>query len=196
MTTANKITIFRILLVPFFIVQVLYYVQNGEEIYRVLAFVSFVLAALSDAVDGYIARRYHQRSELGAVLDPLADKLLLISGIILLSLNNEPHLHRVPVWLPVTIISRDCLLLIGLVVIHFTCGKVAIRTHLIGKCATVLQMTTVIWGLLKWDSRWLFVWALGAAVGTGISGVLYTIEGVRQISTSPASAASQNQPKT
>src|SRR5262245_22959957 len=78
MTTANKITIFRILLVPFFIVQVLYYADaeepTAQEWYRLGALLTFGLTALSDGLDGYIARRYNQRSELGAILDPLADK--------------------------------------------------------------------------------------------------------------------------
>ena len=65
MTTANKITIFRILLVPFFIVLVLYYVQTGVEGFRLSAILTFALAAISDGVDGYIARHYHQHSELG-----------------------------------------------------------------------------------------------------------------------------------
>src|SRR5687767_11757901 len=75
MTTANKITIVRILLVPFFIVQVLYYVNTGNEWYRLSAVLCFGLAAISDGIDGYIARRYNQISELGKMLDPLADKL-------------------------------------------------------------------------------------------------------------------------
>ena len=83
MTTANKVTILRILLIPFFVVQVLYYVKNGNELHRLLAILSFAVAAICDGVDGYIARRYNQRSELGAILDPLADKLLLVSGIVL-----------------------------------------------------------------------------------------------------------------
>src|SRR4030095_6512672 len=124
MTTANKITILRILLVPFFIAQVLYYVGSGDEFYRLLAILSFAIAAISDGVDGYIARRYNQRSELGAILDPLADKLLLVSGIVLLSLNNKPYLDHIPLWLTVTILSRDVLLLIGLIVIHVTFGSI------------------------------------------------------------------------
>jgi phosphatidylglycerophosphate synthase len=78
MTTANKVTIVRILLVPFFIGQVLYYVDGRGEEHRVLAILAFGLAALSDGVDGYIARRFRQKSQLGAILDPLADKLLLL----------------------------------------------------------------------------------------------------------------------
>src|SRR5215468_2654584 len=117
MTTANKITILRILLIPFFVVEVLYYVKEGREIYRGLALLCFGVAAICDGVDGYIARRYNQRSELGAILDPLADKLLLVSGIVLLSFDQRPYLESVPIWLTGTIIGRDILLLTGLIVI-------------------------------------------------------------------------------
>jgi len=188
MTTANKVTIFRILLVPFFIFLVLHYVENGQELFRLGAILAFGLATVSDAIDGYIARRYHQHSELGRILDPLADKMLLISGIVLLSLKNEPYLERIPLWLTVTILSRDVLVLIGLVVIHYVCGRIKVRPVLIGKAATVLQMTCVLWALLKWNSQWLLVWAIGAAVCTGVSGMLYVFEGVRQLSASPSSS--------
>src|SRR6266446_4548118 len=120
MTTANKITILRILLIPFFVVEVLYYVKGGNELHRLLAIVSFAVAAICDGVDGYIARRYNQRSELGAILDPLADKLLLVAGIVLLSLRHEQYLPHLPLWLTATVISRDVLLLLGMMVIHFT----------------------------------------------------------------------------
>ena len=189
MTTANKITIFRILLVPFFIVQVLYYVDAGQEIYRLLAILAFAMAAVSDGIDGYIARRYHQHSELGRILDPLADKLLLVSGIVLLSLKNEPHLDRIPMWLTATILSRDVLLLIGLAVIQYVCGRITVRPALIGKVATVLQMTCILWALLRLKSDWLFIWAVGAALCTGISGLIYVVEGIRQLGASPSSSA-------
>jgi len=189
MTTANKITIFRILLVPGFVVMVLYYVDTGTELFRVLALLAFALAALSDAIDGYIARRYNQHSELGKILDPLADKLLLVSGIVLLSFHNEPHLDRLPLWLTGTIIGRDVLLLLGLIIIHYTCGRMTVRPVMIGKVATVLQMTCVLWALLKWNTNLLLVWSIGAAVCTGISGFIYGVDGVRQLSASPSSSA-------
>jgi CDP-diacylglycerol--glycerol-3-phosphate 3-phosphatidyltransferase len=190
MTTANKITIVRILLVPFFVTQVIYYVQAGLEYHRLLALLAFALAAVSDAVDGYIARRYQQHSELGALLDPLADKLLLISAIILLSLNNDPYLPRIPLWLTATILSRDALLLIGHLVIHHVCGKVTVRPILAGKTATVLQMVCALWALLKWDEDWLPWLAAAATAFTGVSGVYYVFEGVRQLNASPTSAPS------
>lgn len=190
MTTANKITVVRILMVPFFIVQLMYYAEKGNELHRLFAILAFALAAISDGLDGYIARHYNQRSELGAVLDPLADKLLLISGIVLLSLNNGPLLPRIPLWLTVTILSRDALLLIGLALLHYLHCKVVIRPVFIGKVATVLQMICVIWGLLKWSQQWLFYWSIAAAVCTGVSGLIYIWLGMRQLSASPSSAAS------
>jgi cardiolipin synthase (CMP-forming) len=194
MTTANKITILRILLVPFFIVQVLYYVNGAGEWHRYLALGAFALAAISDGIDGFIARRYNQRSELGAILDPLADKLLLVSGVVLLSLHQEDYLPQLPLSLTATVISRDLLLLIGLVVIHYVGGKVVVRPHFTGKIATVLQMTCVLWALLKLNADWLSFWTLSAAWFTGISGAIYTIAGVRQLSATPASSASPTKP--
>jgi cardiolipin synthase len=188
MTTANKITILRILLIPFFVVEVLYYAQTGNEVHRFLAVLCFAVAAICDGVDGYIARRYNQRSELGAILDPLADKLLLVSGIVTLSFDHRPYLGKVPLWLTGTIIGRDILLLIGLVVIQMMVGKVAIRPRILGKVATVLQMVVVLWILLKWDLRWLLVWAIGTAVCTGASGLLYVWDGSRQLSAHPSSS--------
>jgi cardiolipin synthase len=193
MTTANKITIFRILLVPFFIVEVLSYVDDGEESHRFLAIAAFLLASIFDGVDGYIARRYNQRSELGAILDPLADKLLLVAGIVLLSLHHEQYLPHLALWLTATVISRDVLLLLGMVVIHFICGKVAVKPHLVGKVATVLQMVAVCWALLKLPADWLHWFSLGAALCTGVSGVIYVFDGVRQLSASPASLPTPKQ---
>jgi CDP-diacylglycerol--glycerol-3-phosphate 3-phosphatidyltransferase len=187
MTTANKVTILRILLIPFFVVEVLYYVRDGGELHRLLAILTFAIASICDGVDGYIARRYNQRSELGAILDPLADKLLLVSGIVVLSFNHGANLHSVPLWLPVTIIGRDSVVLIGLAVIYVTVGKVTVRPRILGKVATVLQMIVVLWILLKWPEGWLARWVLAAAVCTGISGLLYVWDGTRQLGAHPSS---------
>jgi cardiolipin synthase (CMP-forming) len=191
MTTANKVTILRILLIPFFVVEVLYYPRDGDEIHRFLALLTFAVAAICDGVDGYIARRYNQRSELGAILDPLADKLLLVSGIIVLSFDHGEYLQTLPLWFGGTIIGRDILLLIGLVVIQMTVGKVAVRPRLLGKIATVMQMAAVLWILLKWDQEFISSWLpRAAALCTGISGLLYVWDGTRQLSAHPASSPS------
>jgi cardiolipin synthase (CMP-forming) len=193
MTTANKITIGRILLVPFFVVQFLYYVRSGEEWNRIVALLAFSLAALSDGLDGYVARRYNQRSELGAILDPLADKLLLVSGIILLSLDSGKYFFRIPLWLTGAIISRDLLVLLGVTVVHFMCGRVAIKPRLTGKIATVLQMGMVVWILFGWTERALPFWIFSTAGFTIVSGVIYLFDGMRQLSASPTSAATKDQ---
>ena len=199
MTTANKITIGRILLIPFFVVEMLYYVRTGNPAYWLAAVLCFGIAAICDGVDGYIARRYNQRSELGAVLDPLADKLLLLSGIVLLSFNNAPRLGQIPLWLTGTIIGRDLLLLIGIAVVRFIVGKVAVRPRITGKLATVCQMIVILWILMGWDRdldvRWIRVWMLAAVAFTGISGLLYVWDGVKQLGSHPSSSPTKNNPE-
>ena len=194
MTTANKITILRMMLIPFFVVEAIYYVKTGKEIFRLLSMLAFLTAAVCDGVDGFIARHYNQRSELGAILDPLADKLLLVSGIILFSFNNE-HFGSIPLWLTGTIIGRDLLLLAGLIVIQMTIGKITVRPRLIGKVATVLQMICIMWLLLKWDAEfrpaWFVGWTAAAAICTGVSGLLYVWDGMKQLSSHPTSSATK-----
>jgi cardiolipin synthase len=191
MTTANKITILRILLVPFFVVELVYYMRSGIEWERWAALGAFGLAAISDGVDGYVARHFNQRSELGAILDPLADKLLLVSAVVALSFNRSPHLGQIPLWLTGTILGRDVLMVLGVLVVRYVVGKVAVRPRWMGKIATVFQMTVVLWVLLKWDAgrgeRWIDGWTLGAGICTALSGVLYLWDGMRQLSAHPAS---------
>jgi cardiolipin synthase (CMP-forming) len=193
MTTANKITIGRILLVPFFISQVIYYTHSGQTGYRWGALLAFAVASLGDGLDGYVARHYNQRSELGAILDPLADKLLLTSAIILLSLPNRGYFARIPLWLTLAVLSRDMITLIGMALIHYLAGKVTVRARLSGKTATVLQIATVGWILLGWNTRVLAYLVAGAGVFTAASALLYILDGVRQLNSHPASAAAPSQ---
>ena len=191
MTTANKITILRIILIPFFVVEILYFVQTGNELHRLLAILSFATASILDGVDGYVARRYHQWSELGTVLDPLADKLLLVSAIVVLSFDHAPQLRQIPLWLTGLIIGRDLLLAIGAVVVRLVVGKISVRPHLTGKVATVFQMLVIGWILLRWDSRAepVHTWILGAGIFTAVSTVFYVWDGMQQLGTHPASSA-------
>ena len=198
MTTANKVTILRILLVPFFVVELIYYVQSGNEIHRLAAVLAFGVAAICDGVDGYIARRYNQVSELGKILDPLADKLLLVSAVVMLSLNNKPYLRQIPLWLTGTIIGRDLLLGIGVVVVRMVVGDVTVHPRLTGKLATVFQMLMVTWILLLWDfNGWLKIWIYGAGLFTAGSGLLYVWDGTRQLGSHPSSSpAGKPEPRT
>jgi CDP-diacylglycerol--glycerol-3-phosphate 3-phosphatidyltransferase len=189
MTTANKITIFRILLIPVFIWLTLDYIrghQRGDarEWERVLACAIFVMASVSDAVDGYIARRYKQKTVLGSFLDPLADKALLVSALLLLSVRfkeGSPFV-QLPLWFPILVVSRDIILLSGTVLIHMLSGKAKSEPRIVGKCATFFQMLTIGWVLFQ-ITQPSYEWPLYAAgLFTLISGVWYIVDGVKQLS--------------
>jgi cardiolipin synthase len=192
MTTANKITILRILLIPVFVVEVLYYVETENEIHRLAALLCFAVASILDGVDGYVARHYHQWSELGTVLDPLADKLLLVSAIVVLSIDHASHFGRIPLWLTGIIIGRDVLLGIGALVVRSVVGKITVQPRLTGKLATVFQMLVIAWILLRWDlvfqGFFLNLWFLGAGLFTAASGLFYVWDGTRQLGDHPASS--------
>jgi CDP-diacylglycerol--glycerol-3-phosphate 3-phosphatidyltransferase len=192
MTTANKITILRILLIPVFIVETLYYVKTGNEVHRLVAILAFAITAILDGVDGYIARHYNQISELGKILDPLADKLLLVSAIVILSFDNSPRLGQIPLWLTGTIIGRDLIILIGVIIVRSTVGKLTVHPRLTGKIATVYQMIAVVWILLRWDfifhRHYLKIWIVGADIFTAASGLLYVWDGMKQLGSHPSSS--------
>ncbi len=198
MTTANKITITRILMIPVFVMMAIYYgrsVQHGspQQWQRWTAIAIFVLAAASDGIDGYIARRYNQKSRLGEVLDPLADKGLLLSGIITLSVSDWGY--EFPVWFPVLIVARDVVILAGSLTLHFLNGSVRVRPSWTGKTATALQMVAIALCMLQWNwfqktlairgwrldfgSLDLAVWLAGFF--TLVSGFGYVVGGIAQL---------------
>ncbi|HUE49478.1 MAG TPA: CDP-diacylglycerol--glycerol-3-phosphate 3-phosphatidyltransferase [Candidatus Dormibacteraeota bacterium] len=190
MTTANKITVVRILMIPVFVTMAIYYgqsIQRGAplEWQRFTAIVIFLVAAASDGLDGYIARRYKQRSTLGAILDPIADKGLLLSAIITLSISNwsdiDPEYGRFPAWFPVLVITRDAVILVGAGVLHLLNGKVQVRPSWTGKVATVLQMAAIAWVMLQLHFLPLLYVVIIAGVFTFISGIIYVMDGVRQL---------------
>ena len=190
MTPANKITLVRILMIPAFVLMALYYgesIKRGqpEEWQRYTAIMIFLLAAVSDGLDGYIARRYNQKSALGVILDPIADKGLLLSGIITLSISNwsdiDPQYGQFPTWFPVLVISRDAVILIGSAVLHLLNGKVRVRPAWTGKVATFLQMAAIAWVMLQLRFIPLIYVVAAAGLFTFISGVIYVMDGFRQL---------------
>jgi cardiolipin synthase len=191
MTTANKITVVRILMIPAFVTMAIYYGQSIQrhdplEWQRFTAIAIFLIAAVSDGLDGYIARRYKQRSALGAILDPIADKGLLLSGIITLSISNwsevDPDYGRFPAWFPVLVITRDAVILVGAVILHYFIGnKMRIKPSWTGKVATVCQMCAIAWVMLQLHFLPLIFVVFVAGIFTLISGVIYVMEGVRQL---------------
>jgi CDP-diacylglycerol--glycerol-3-phosphate 3-phosphatidyltransferase len=190
MTTANKITIVRILMIPAFVTMAIYYGEsikrgNPLEWQRFVAITIFILAAVSDGLDGYVARRYNQRSTLGVYLDPIADKGLLLSGIITLSISNwsesDPEYGSFPVWFPVLVISRDAVILVGTMILYLLNGKVHVKPNWTGKVATVLQMIAIGWVMLQLRLIPLLYVVVAAGVFTLISGIVYVTDGVRQL---------------
>lgn len=188
LTFANKITIARILAVPFFIVAVLYYSPEKDYL-RWVALGVFLFAVISDVVDGYIARTQRQQSRAGAILDPLADKVLLISAFICLyKVGVQFAVLRFPIWLVVAVISRDVILLIGGTLIHMIHGSLPIEVTVWGKAATFFQVLSVLGMLVQWPATVVF-WFL-AVLFTGISGLHYIYNGMKVINTPAKRVAS------
>ncbi len=189
MTLANKITVVRFFLIPVFIVFAAYYsasITAGEEnrLYRILALATYALASISDAIDGYIARNFNQSTALGRVLDPIADKLLLLSGVVTLSITNW---HAgLPIWFAVLVIARDVVISVGMLIIYLTHGKAKVRARISGKICTFLTLSCVCWVLVDFWSVGSRPWPLEVliyltAVFTVITGYLYLGDGIRQL---------------
>lgn len=184
LTFANKITIVRILAVPFFIATVLYYSPQRDYFLEV-ALGIFLFAVVSDVIDGYIARRHRQKTKAGAILDPVADKLLLISAFLCLyKVGVYFEVVRFPVWLVVTMISRDVILLLGAMIIQIVHGDIDIVPTIWGKASTFFQVFCVIGMFLQWSfSPMLWLVTMVFAI---ISGVDYIRSGIKVLNT-PAS---------
>ena len=137
LTIANQLTILRIMLIPAFVLLVVY----GELGW---ALVAFVVAGLTDALDGLIARAAHQRTSLGAWLDPMADKLLLVSTFIILTLPQIPLANHLPLWLTVIAISRDVVIVGVVAIVNLAVGPRTFRPSIWGKMTTATFIITII----------------------------------------------------
>jgi cardiolipin synthase len=174
----NTITLFRILCVPVF-VDLLVYGRFGY------ALAVFLAAVVSDGLDGLIARLFNQRSRLGMYLDPLADKVLLTSAFITLSI-----LRRVPIWLTTIVVSRDLILALGTLLLHLLTLHVDILPSWLGKVTTVLQFGYIVIVLaaefLALDKEIAAPAALAVAAATIGSGLYYLWRGVLTLRAEPA----------
>jgi CDP-diacylglycerol--glycerol-3-phosphate 3-phosphatidyltransferase len=176
---ANKISTFRILSVPFFIASLVYYSPERDYL-RFLALAIFMLGVFSDAVDCYIARKAKQHSKAGLVLDPLGDKLLLVGAFICLYLINEfPSGIKFPLWVTLIVISRDALILLGVVVIYIVKQSVDISPTRWGKFTTTFQMLSVIGVLMQWSFSYILWWL--AVFFTVVSGADYIKRGFKTL---------------
>jgi cardiolipin synthase (CMP-forming) len=173
LTVANQLTILRIVLVPAFVLLLVY----G---YLGWALITFLTAGITDALDGLIARRAGQRTSLGAWLDPMADKLLLVTTFIMLTLPSIPLTHHLPLWLTVLVISRDIVIVGVVAIISVAVGPRTFRPSIWGKLATATYILTSVvvmyYNVRREDAVIidLFVWASLAL--TVISGVDYFLK--------------------
>src|SRR5213593_2311871 len=140
-TVPNLLTVFRMVLIPVF-VPLLFYQRF------VLALVVFVLAGITDGLDGLLARRFDQKSQLGTILDPIADKLMMITSFVVLSMRSVfpqpvPSHLPVPFWVTVAVISRDVFILVGAASINIVTGFRGFRPSLLGKINTTVQIVAI-----------------------------------------------------
>ena len=159
----NILSVIRILLTPLFVIFLF------RDFYN-LALLIFAIAAISDILDGLFARYLNQRTALGSYLDPVADKLLLTSAFIILAV-----VKMVPGWLAVIVISRDILIILGVVIFSIENVSLAIKPSFVSKCTTVAQVSTILFVLLNPDipgayiMRWSFYWlTAGLTITSGL----------------------------
>lgn len=179
---ANRITVLRLLLIPVFVLFASYYGQsvaegNPEKWMKMTAIVVFVIAAASDGLDGWVARHFKQRSRLGVILDPIADKALLFSAIITLCVTEWAY--RLPIWFAVLVITRDAVILIGCMIVKHLTGHLDVKPSWTGKAATALQMIAISWVMIEIPYPQYSVYAAG--ICTLLSGIDYLVNGMRHI---------------
>jgi cardiolipin synthase len=177
LTIPNLITMVRILVTPLFII----FLLNNSYFQ---AMTVFVLAGLSDLADGYIARNFKQKSPLGALLDPLADKLLVTASYLTLG-----YFEKIPAWLTVVVISRDVVIVGGIITLKLFEVDFRIDPTQVSKWATAAQMLTVFLAILRELAPFPY-WVLLAscwltALFTVASGLVYMTRGLRLLNSSP-----------
>jgi len=137
LTLANQITLLRMFLIPAFVILQMYD-QPGW------ALIAFAVAGITDALDGIVARLANQRTSLGAWLDPMADKLLLVTTFVVLTLPGTHLVNRFPLWLTVLVISRDILIVLTVAVVSMVMGPRTFRPSLWGKAATAIYLVSCV----------------------------------------------------
>jgi len=140
-TVPNLLTVFRMVLIPVFVSLVFY--QRF-----VSALVVFIVAGLTDGLDGLLARRFDQKSQLGTILDPIADKMMMVTSFVVLSMRSvfpQPVASHLPIpfWVTIAVISRDVFILVGAASINIVTGFRGFRPSLLGKINTTVQIVAI-----------------------------------------------------
>lgn len=136
LTTANQVTLLRMLLIPAFVLLVVYERPGW-------ALIVFAAAGITDGLDGLIARATGQKTSLGAFLDPMADKLLLVTTFVVLTIPGIGMVNRLPLWLTVLVISRDVVIVLTVAIVNLAVGHRTFRPSIYGKIATAVYIVTV-----------------------------------------------------
>jgi cardiolipin synthase len=177
-TVANQLTLLRMLLIPAFVLLVVYG-QFGW------ALVVFLIAGATDAFDGVAARQAGQKTTLGAWLDPAADKLLLVTTFVVLSLPNLGLVNRIPIWLTVLVISRDVGIVLTVAIVSLSMGPRTFKPSLLGKSATAFFIVTCVvvmfYNYLGTTSVVVDAFIWGSLVITLASGIDYVFRVARII---------------
>lgn len=177
MTLANRITLVRLVLIPVFC-GVVYLHSPAHPWARITALAIYGAAALTDVLDGWIARRFDQRTRLGTRLDPLSDKLLINLGFVFLAANPsfEPG---VPLWFPIPVMIRDIIVVVGALLLNAYVRPVDIKVRVIGKVSTLFQNGTLFFALLSVPFLPWLLWA--ATLLTLASCAQYIYDGIQQL---------------
>jgi cardiolipin synthase len=184
LTLANQLTLMRLALVPAFVILVLYGRMGW-------ALAAFVTAGITDGLDGLIARWTNSRTALGAFLDPMADKLLLVSAFVVLSLPGIGLINRIPVWLTVLVISRDVAIVVTVAIVSLTLGPRTFPPSIYGKIATALYIVTIavvlLFNFLGQPSVVVDIMIWVSLAITLLSGFHYTVHVRRTLNEPPVS---------
>ena len=178
MNIPNFLSLLRIILVPVFVI---FLIQSEYD----KALIVFIVAGLTDALDGTLARLLKCQTTLGAYLDPIADKLLLVTSFVTLAIFG-----LIPGWLAVIVISRDCIILLGIAILTLMSITYEIKPAIVSKITTALQVVTIFLALLykTFTHDFSYYWIVGlcwvTALFTVISGLIYIIRGIRILNNS------------
>src|SRR5215475_7676891 len=173
LTIANFLTVLRLILIPVFVVA-LYYQRFTW------ALGVFFAAAITDGLDGLAARSFNQKTQLGAILDPMADKLLLVTAFVILSMPRFTLTDPIPFWLTAVAISRDVIIVLAAAVINMTTGFSRFRPSIPGKLNTFVQIVTIVFflaanafDLLTWYLPVVYYTTLALAVFSGLHYIVH-----------------------
>ena len=186
-TLASQITLVRIAFVPVFIALLVYYRAGlvagaPVEHLRWIALVIFVGVAATDALDGYLARSRNEVTDFGRMLDPIADKLLVVSSLLLLTRPGLVALNpQLPLWFSVLLISRDLFLLGGSALIIAYAGSMKVTPSVFGKVSTLLTLVSIAFVLARVGGAPLLALLAAASLCTAISWGQYARDGLTQL---------------